>query len=67
MLLVHQNTGKENRYGKNFFAVLISTLGRIDRANKKNLSYTLSTLQKVASYHAYYNSIIKNGGHQVCF
>ena len=28
MLLVHQNTGKENRYGKNFFAVLISTLGR---------------------------------------
>ena len=41
MLLVHQNTGKENRYGKNFFAVLISTLGRFDRANKKNLSYTL--------------------------
>ena len=36
MLLVHQNTGKENRYGKNFFAVLISTLGRFDRANKKN-------------------------------
>ena len=29
MLLVHQNTGKENRYGKNFFAVLISTLGKI--------------------------------------
>ena len=27
MLLVHQNMGKENRYGKNFFAVLISTLG----------------------------------------
>ena len=26
---------------KNFFAVLISTLGRFDRANKKNLSYTL--------------------------
>ena len=41
MLLVHQNTGKENRYGINFFAVLISTLGRFDRANKKNLSYTL--------------------------
>ena len=35
MLLVHQNTGKENRYGKNFFAILISTLGRFDRANKK--------------------------------
>ena len=41
MLLVHQNTGKENRYGKNVFAVLISTLGRFDRASKKNLSYTL--------------------------
>ena len=25
MLLVHQNTGKENRYGKNLFATLIST------------------------------------------
>ena len=41
LLLVHQNTGKENRYGKNFFATLISTLGRFNRANKKNLSYTL--------------------------
>ena len=40
-LLEHQNTGKENRHGKNFFVVLISTLGRFDRANKKNLSYTL--------------------------
>ena len=35
MLLVHQNMGKENRYGKNFFAVLISTLRRFDLANKK--------------------------------
>ena len=35
MLLVHENTGKENRYGKNFFATLISTLGRFNRANKK--------------------------------
>ena len=41
VLLVHQNTGKENHYGKNFFALLISTLGRFDRANKKSLSYTL--------------------------
>ena len=42
MLLVHQNTGKENRYGKNFFATLISTLGRFNRANKKNpVIYTL--------------------------
>ena len=24
-------------------------------------------MQKVASYHAYYNSIIKNGGHRVRF
>ena len=39
MLLVRQNTGKENRYGKNFFAVLISTLGRFDRANKKNICH----------------------------
>ena len=35
MLLVHQNTGKENCYGKNFFATLISTLGRFNQANKK--------------------------------
>ena len=41
MFLVHQNTGKGNCYRKNFFAVLISTLGRFDRANKNNLSYTL--------------------------
>ena len=26
---------------KNFFATLISTLGRFNRANKKNLSYKL--------------------------
>ena len=35
MLLVHQNTGKENRYGKNFFAVLISTLGDLIEQIKK--------------------------------
>ena len=39
MLLVHQNTGKENRYGKNFFAVLISTLGRFGRVNKKKVCH----------------------------
>ena len=33
--------GKGKSLWKNFFAVLISTLGRFDRANKKNLSYTL--------------------------
>ena len=45
MLLVHQNTGKENRYGKNVFAVLISTLGGFDRANKKrSVIYTLSII-----------------------
>ena len=43
MLLVHQNTGKENRRGKNFFATLISSLGRFNRANKKkSVIYTLS-------------------------
>ena len=34
-LLVHQNTGKENRYRNLFLAILISTLGRFNRANKK--------------------------------
>ena len=42
MPLVHQNTRKENLYGKNVFALLISTLGRTDRANKKeSVIYTL--------------------------
>ena len=52
MLLVHQNTGNENRYGKNFFAVLISTLARFDRANKKNSvidTLSLSLLIKIVS------------------
>ena len=44
-LLVHQNTGKENCYRKFFFAIHISTLRRFNRANKKNLSYTLLRLQ----------------------
>ena len=34
-LLAHQNTGKENRYQKFFFAIHISTLRRFNRANKK--------------------------------
>ena len=34
-LLAHQNTRKENRYRKNIFATLITTLGRCNRANKK--------------------------------
>ena len=45
-LLAHQNTGKENRYRKIFFATLISTLGRFNRANKKiSVIYTLKTRQ----------------------
>ena len=41
-LLAHQNTGKENCYRKIFFATLISTLGRCNRANKKSsVIYTL--------------------------
>ena len=42
-LLAHQNMEKENRYWKKFFATLISTLGRFNRANKKKKSgiYTL--------------------------
>ena len=43
-LLAHQNTGKENRYRKHFFATLISTLGRFNRANKKSVIYTLSEI-----------------------
>ena len=45
-LLAHQNMGKENRYRKIFFATLISTLGRFNRANKKiSVIYTLKTRQ----------------------
>ena len=51
MLLVHQNTGKENRYGKNFFAVLISTLGRFDPANKKKtVIYTLNDRDRLTKW-----------------
>ena len=35
---------------KTFFAVLISTLGRFDRANKKNLSYTLQVRTHLRMY-----------------
>ena len=42
-LLVHQNMGKENRYRKICFAILISTWGRFNWANKKNLSYAPSS------------------------
>ena len=42
-LLAHQNTGKENCYRKKFFATLISTLERFNRANKKkSVIYTLN-------------------------
>ena len=45
-LLVHQNTGKENRYGKKPFCTLISTSGRFNRANKKkSVIYTLNPVQ----------------------
>ena len=38
-LLIHQNTGKENRYRKIIFAILISTLGRFNRANNKQICH----------------------------
>ena len=44
-LLVHQNTGKENRYRKKFFAVLISTLWGFNRANKKSVIDTLNLIK----------------------
>ena len=64
MLLVHQNTGKENHYGKNYFDVLISTLGTFDQANKKkSVIYTLrkkntsidqfTTRRVVGSWHTF--------------
>ena len=34
-----QNTGKENRYRKIIFAILISTLGRFNRANRKQIRH----------------------------
>ena len=43
-LLMHLNTGKENRYRKICFAILVSTLWEFYRANKKNsVIYTLIT------------------------
>ena len=56
MHLVHQNTGKENRYGKNFFVTLISPLGRFDRADKKvcnknkNITTCLTKQDQAGSY-----------------
>ena len=42
MLLVHYNTGKENRYRNVCFAILISKLWKFYRANKKrSVIYTL--------------------------
>ena len=42
--LVHQNTRKENRYRKFFFAIHISTSRRFNRANEKikSVIYTLN-------------------------
>ena len=38
-----------NRYGKNFFATLISTLGRFNRANKKkSVIYTLIKVKQTS-------------------
>ena len=51
-LLVHQNTGKENRYRKNFFATLISTLGRFNRANK-NICHIHFKFQRVNAIYYY--------------
>ena len=53
MLLLHQNTGKENRYGKNFFAKLISTFGRFNRANKKicHIHFKACRLQYISAVY----------------
>ena len=53
-LLAHQNTGKENCYRKIFFATLISTLGRFNRANKKkSVIYTLRRKSAFPLLHYY--------------
>ena len=58
-LLAHQNTGKENRNRKNFFATLISTLGRFNRANKKNsVIYTLKVTLLTACSNFSWQSMI---------
>ena len=55
-LLAHQNTGKEDRYQNNFFATLISTLGRFNRANKKNsVIYTLRAGMVLKYSDPFYN------------
>ena len=62
MLLVHQNRGKENRYGKNFFSTLISTLGRFNRANKKICHIHFKELTRKHSYLPGQSSM---GAHEV--
>ena len=53
-LLAHQNTGKENCYRIFFFATLISTLGRFNRANKKkSVIYTLRRKSAFPLLHYY--------------
>ena len=44
MLLVHQNTGKENRYGKRTFLLYLSGHwgDLIEQIKKKSVIYTLS-------------------------
>ena len=60
MLLVHQNTGKENCYGKNFSATLISTLGRFNRANKKkSVTYTLNKAFFLVVLWSYVGTIVQ--------
>ena len=46
-LLVHQNMGQGNHYQKKF----CYTLGRFNRANKKNLSYTLPRVVNGSNWH----------------
>ena len=61
-LLAHQNTGKENRYRKKFFATLISTLGRFKQANKKkSVIYTLN------SYLRWPNTVFESDFPPPCF
>ena len=47
MLLVHQNTGKENRYGKTFLLYLSKHWRDLIEQIKKSLSYTLWVVVKL--------------------
>ena len=51
--------GEGKSLSKNCFATLISTLGRFNRANKKNLSYTLLSAYEVKNNCCLFERLFK--------